>query len=151
MKPYLLLLSFVTLWMFKTSSLPSIYYKLSNKRSIDISQFRKLEKLAVKVTKWKLDIQYLYDCQLLGICPEFLKFKAPKLRVYDDKRDLYRHVLQNQINILERELKSINRRYDLLKSEITGKLTTLERISYLSSIQSTIFITFRFKFQVLLV
>ena len=125
-------LAALTLFSLKVSSLPSIYHTLSNRRSIQVSQFRKLEKLAIKVVKWKLDIQYLQDCQYLGICPEFLKLKAPSLRANKDIRDLNRHAVQKQVDLLERELRSIHSRYISLKSQITGQLTLLERVTFIS-------------------
>ena len=67
-----LLLSFVFLWFVKSTSLPKLYYRLSNRRGLDVQKFRKLEKLALKVTKWKLDIKYFEDCDVLGVCPKLL-------------------------------------------------------------------------------
>ena len=97
----MLLFSILIIWMFKTFSLPKIYHHLGNKRSIHISEFRRLEKLAYKVVKWKLDIQYFNDCQFLGICPAFLKFKYPSRKAYNDVRDINYHVVQKQIDVVQ--------------------------------------------------
>ena len=135
------MLSVLCLWtlrIWKISSLPSLYHTLGNRRSIQVSAFRKLEKLAIKVTKWKLDIQYLKDCQYLGICPDFLKLNMPRLRAYNDVRDLHRQAVQKQVDQLEREQRSIHTRYVKLKEEVTGKLSLLEKITFTSRLNEHI-------------
>jgi hypothetical protein len=138
MEIYTLLLCILTQWYLKVTSLPTLYYELSNRRGIEINKFKRLEKLAYKVTKWKLDIQYFEDCQYLKICPEFLKFKAPRLKVYNDSTGIYGQVVREQISVLQRELQAIRRRYDLLKTEIVTELSYLEKSVYLTLLNRSI-------------
>ena len=46
-----------------------------------------------------MDINYLTKCEELGIIPEFLNFKPPKLLVYDNVDRFYRKVLLEQLKI----------------------------------------------------
>ena len=83
-----MLLYFVVLWIKKTFySLPKLYFYVSSKRDITVNELRQLEKLGCKTGKLKLDVRYLETCHDLGICPEFLKFKPPNLKVYASSKD----------------------------------------------------------------
>ena len=46
------------------------------------SMQKKLKRTGRKVTKLKLDLIYFETCLELRLCPQFLKFKMPKLSIY---------------------------------------------------------------------
>ena len=55
-------------WYLKSTTLPKLFYKLQDRRDVDIHRLRKLEKLGLKVTKLTLDVKYFESCVELGIC-----------------------------------------------------------------------------------
>ena len=101
-KNIFILLSIAVLWIKKIYSLPKLYFSLSSKRDITVQELRKLEKLGLKVGKLRLDCKYLETCCNLNICPEFLKFKPPNLKVYNSTKDLFQRVLNKKLNEVTR-------------------------------------------------
>ena len=86
------------LWYYRVTSLPQLYYNVSKRKpNLPVKVFRTFEKCAEKVVKWNLDIHYFEDCLRLGLFPDFLKFKCPKLKVY--KELIHSEILKKQINI----------------------------------------------------
>ena len=70
-----------------------------------VREFRRLERAGLQLAKVKLDINYFENCQELDLCPEKMKAKLPKLKAYSDKKSFYNKAVQNQINILNGEMK----------------------------------------------
>ena len=66
----------------KHLSLYSVYIKIARKTSISLSQLRNLENSMIRTVMRFMDIKYLTKCEELGIIPEFLKFKPPKLLMF---------------------------------------------------------------------
>ena len=117
---------------FNGLTLPKLYYSLRNSRSLDVGSLRKLEKHGLRITKLTLDIVYFKNCLELGVCPKFLRFKPPKLRVYQNPKSIYDGVISKQISILERERISQIRRYNSLKNQVCSKINFLEEMTLMS-------------------
>ena len=126
-----------SLWFIKYATLPRLYYHISNRRDVRISDLRQLEKTGIKLTKLSLDLGYFEKCIELGLCPKFLKFRPPKLAAYKDTKTVYQQVLRNQINIVKKEIKSVNSKYRLQKNAVVLKISILERLKlvYLLSVR----------------
>ena len=124
---YFLLLSY-----FNGLTLPKFYYSLRNSRSLDVRSLRKLEKHGLSVTKLTLDILYFKNCLELGVCPKFLRFKPPKLRVYQNPKSIYDGVLSKQISILEKDRKVMIGKYNSLKKQVCNKINFLEEMTLMS-------------------
>ena len=116
-------------WFKKSnSSLPTLYFKICSKRGgeLKVRNFRQLEKNGAKVIKLILDEKYLLSCLELRICPDFLKFKKPKLSVYNNSHNLYQSVLNKKLLEIKQELRLAQNSYRLSK-EVFKKLTFLEK------------------------
>ena len=108
-------------------SLPKFYYCISSKRGIPVRDFRHLEDLAIKVGKKRLDVDYWKRCLDLGICPEFLTFRPPKVKQYNNTKDLYQHVVRKGLNIAKEELARTEILHKTAHEELTSKLSFMER------------------------
>ena len=107
----IVLLSIATIWLKKIYSLPKLYFSLNSKRNIPVKELRQLERLGQKVGKLRLDVKYFEQCRSLQICPEFLKFKVPKLEVYRSLNNLFQIVLNKKLKELRKKKKlKINER-----------------------------------------
>ena len=126
------LLSIATIWLKKTYSLPKLYFSLNSKRNIPVKELRQLERLGQKVGKLRLDVKYFEQCRSLQICPEFLKFKVPKLEVYRSSNNLFQIVLNKKLKELRKELKINERKYTLQKAKIFSKLSLIEKTCLIS-------------------
>ena len=107
-------------------SLPKLYYYCCNKRDIHVSELRNFERTSIRVTKLKLDIVYFERCLNLKLCPKFLMFKPPRLKVYARIDNLKAEIIKNQIGLLRKELQTACNKYLKLKSKVKSKLTYLE-------------------------
>ena len=116
-------------WYSTSTTLPQLYYRLSSRRSVGVREFRRLEKAGLRLSKVKLDITYFENCQELDLCPDMMKAKLPKLKAYRDKKSFYNKALQNQINILNDEMKVQLEVYTSRWRNISKKLSTLERLA----------------------
>ena len=67
---------------FKTLAIGTIFKKFANPGSIDFKTLRKFEKLSCKIATLKMDLKFFNRCEDLGIIPEFLKFKPPRIEAY---------------------------------------------------------------------
>ena len=76
-----------------------------------MNELRQLEKLGYKTGKLKLDVRYLETCHDLGICPEFLKFKPPNLKVYASSKDLFITILLKKIKEVKSSLAKTERKF----------------------------------------
>ena len=104
MHSILWLLYLATIWYKKSTSLPKLYFSISNRRGVKVKDLRQIEKFGYKVLKLRLDVKYLDICADLGLCPEFLKFKAPKLKIYDDSQELHQIIVQRKLKEVKKDL-----------------------------------------------
>ena len=118
----------LAVWIVKTSSLPKLYHRLQDRRDVAVSQFRKLEKAGLKVTKLVLDLKYFESCLELGICPKYLKFKPPNLPAYQNTKNVLRKVLSNQINCVNKDLKQAKRQYQFELKSIVDRISIVEKM-----------------------
>ena len=77
-----LIIVLVALWYTKTTSLPKLFYRLQDRRDVEIRRLRKLEKSGIKVTKLLLDIKYFENFWSWMCFPNSLTFKPPSLPPY---------------------------------------------------------------------
>jgi len=120
------------IWILKESSLPKIYFRLSNKRGIPVSTLRALEKQGRKLVKLRLDVKYFESCLDLNLCPEFLKFKCPNLSVYKDNRDILQTVVRKKPKEINREKRIAEATFDAQKKGLFVKLSILEKTCLIS-------------------
>ena len=97
-----------------------------------MSTFRALERQGNRLTKLGLDLKYFETYLDLNLCPEFLKFKPPKLQVYKNSREFYQVVVPKKLREIERETKTAKFRFNGQKRDIFAKLAFMENfVSYL--------------------
>ena len=128
MKLTSLIVVLLAIWYIRAASLPKLYYRLKDRREVDIQHLRKVEKAGLKVTKLLLDLKYFDTCVELGVCPNYLKFKPPKLPAYRDTKSVYRQVLSNQIKYSLKDLKSTKAHYSAQLKLVCSRISTLEKI-----------------------
>ena len=97
-----------------------------------MSTFRALERQGNKLTKLGLDLKYFETCLDLNLCPEFLKFRPPKLQVYKHNTEFYQVVVRKKLKEIEREKKAAEFRFNSQKRDILAKLTFLEKSCLIS-------------------
>ena len=88
-----------------------------------MSTLRAFEKRGHKLVKLGLDVKYLKNCADLNICPEFLKFKPPKLNVYKDGRDLYRTIVRKKLKEIDKDKRIAQTRFNNQKKHILSQLS----------------------------
>ena len=93
-----------------------------------MNELRQLEKLGYKTGNLKLDVRYLETCRNLEICPKFLKFKPPNLKVYALSKDLFITILLRKIKEVKSALTKTERRFVIQKSKIFSRLSLIERL-----------------------
>jgi len=71
-----------------------------SKRGVPVKDLKQIEKFGQKVVKLKLDVKYFELCTDLSLCPEFLKFRPPKLKVYEDSNDFHRIVVLRKLTLI---------------------------------------------------
>ena len=96
---------------------------------------RNLENSMIITVMRFMDINYFTKCEELEIIPEFLKFKPPKLLVYDNVDRFYRKVLLEQLKIARTQYNiAKNNRNEILKV-IRNKTSISQYHLLLSSIK----------------
>ena len=118
----------VAIWYLKAASLPKLYHRLQDRRDVEVTRLRKLEKAGLKVTKLTLDLKYFEACVELGVCPKFLKFKPPNLPAYQNTKNVLRKVLSNQINCVLKELKSAKAHYSAELKFVVARISQVEKM-----------------------
>ena len=76
--------------------------------------------------------KYLENCADLNICPEFLKFKPPKLNVYKDGRDLYQTIVRKKLKEIDKDKRIAQTRFNNQKKHILSQLSFLEKTCLIS-------------------
>ena len=92
-----------------------------------MNNLRSFEKKAATLTKKELDIRFWERCLDLKLCPEFLKFKPPKLKQYDNVERIYLDIVKKSLTDTRREMDQVKRELDTLKDNIFPKLSSLEK------------------------
>ena len=125
---YLLCLLWYSKTVFKSASLPELYFKLASKRGIEVKDLRLLEKRCIQVVKKEIDVLFFETCLDLKVCPEFLKFTPPNLKAYGGKSTerLYQDVVKNQLHHVKEECKNAHAMLDAVWSPLKNKLSLME-------------------------
>ena len=84
---------------------------------------RKLEKATVQAAKKELDIVFWKRCIDLQLCPEFLKFKVPKIKQYRNVNKLYNSVITKSLEDTNYELKQVQIKLNAIKLKV-GQLVS---------------------------
>ncbi len=79
------------------TSLPKLYYDLSSKRGILLKDLRAFEKKATKFAKKEQDIRFWERCLDLQLCPEYLKFRPPKVKQYANCNRMYTEIVKEKV------------------------------------------------------
>jgi hypothetical protein len=107
-------------------NLPSFYYDLFSRRGTPVSTLRKLEKSVWKTEKRRLDVEFWQRCVELGLCPEYLKFKPPKNKLYHRVEEVYEFVVKKSLMETKKELAELDEAYMMIKHDIAMKITDEE-------------------------
>ena len=122
------LLWLLSLWLFKsTSSISQFYYNISNRRGVTVKSLRKYEDLSYKLAKKSLDKQFFATCLDLEMCPEFLKFKSPRLKAYENTKTIYKQVVRQQLEVVQDEINITRHKWSYIRRVLYDKLSFLER------------------------
>jgi len=113
--------------MKKSSSLLKYYYKLSKKRGISVSVFRNLERQGFKLMKLKLDLKYFDSCLDLKICPNYLKFKPPNLRVYKNCDEFCQVAVYKKRKEILKDKNNAEKAFQRLKLSLMPQLSFFEK------------------------
>ena len=108
---------------FKGLNISDLYKKIANKTNVKVLELRMFEKLMIRTILRKMDIIYLKKCEELSVIPDFLKFKPPRLDVYENVQKFYHKVLLEQIRIANREFYSAKKARDDMMQNLRGRLT----------------------------
>ena len=125
-------LQWLILWYWKISSLPKFYYRLSNRRGVPVKKCRALEHAGKVVIKSKLDVIYWERCQDLGLCPNFLKFRPPKLKQYRNVENIYQQVVVEAWKSSKNDMEKKEAKFNKLKQEVLADIGFLDKITLLS-------------------
>ena len=118
------LLWLLSTWIVNTtSSISTFYHRISNRRGIPVKVFRKFESLSYKLSKKSLDKEFFVTCLHLQICPEFLKFKTPKLKTYANTKDIYQQVARKQLLLVGDVIASTKSQWVKNKQKLHEKLS----------------------------
>ena len=96
-----------------------------NYENVTVKDSRKYEKLEYKKNKLKLDIDFLNNCEQLGVYPKFLIFK---LRNVSNKDTLStrKRLLRSAINKRNKELQHISKELSLSVNFLSIQLSTID-------------------------
>ena len=117
--------------MKKITSLPKLYFKISSKRGTPVKDVWQIGRYSLKKVKLKLDIKFFETCANLDICPQFLKFKAPNLKIYKNTKDLYCVIVLKKLKEIKKDLGQAESSY-ITKKAILQNLSTIEKLCLIS-------------------
>ena len=115
----------------KTTSLLQLYFRISTKRGTPVKDLQQIKRYGLKIMKLKLDIKFFQTCTNLDICPQFLKFKAPNLRIYRNTKDLYHVIVLKKLKEINKDLGQAESSY-ITKKAILQNLSTIEKLCLIS-------------------
>ena len=122
------LLWLLSIWYFKsTFSLSQLYYNTSNRRGVPKQLFRRYEGLTYKLAKKSLDKKFFLTCLDLELCPEFLKFRAPRLPAYKNVKPLYQQAVRQQLEVIDGEILCIRNEWTEIRKKLYSMLGLLEK------------------------
>ena len=130
LNPLWLLFS-ILVWLKKTTCLPKLYLRISSKRGTPVKDVRQIKRYGLKKVKLKLDIKFFETCANLDICPQFLKFKAPNLKIYKNTKDLYCVIVLKKLKEIMKDLGQAESSY-IIKKAILQNLRTIEKLCLIS-------------------
>ena len=94
-----------------------------------MKDFRKLERLGHQFTKCTVDVAFWNRCLDLGLCPEFLKFKAPKVKQYDNVNSLFNAEVQNSLRTAVEDESKAKRMFYNIHEAIFRQLSIMEQLT----------------------
>ena len=112
-----------------------IFNRIAKKEGIERSKLRRFEKCLCKLAGLKLDLKYFDKCIELNLIPEFLKFKPPDLKAYQNISVYYNKVVREQKSVVYEELKDCKIKYREMINDLSNKLGFLEFRMLITSIQ----------------
>ena len=89
-----------------------------------LQDFRKYEKVEYKKNKLKLNINFLNNCQQLGVYPKFLIFKLPNLS-NKDALSIRKRLLRGAIDKRNKELQLLSKEISLSENFLSTQLSTI--------------------------
>ena len=92
---------------------------------LELSQFRKVEKLSKKVKKAELDINFLTSCQRFNVFLKFVCFPLPNL----NKHDVFairKRLLKSALNKRSKEKRKLKYEKDKIENKIKKVLSGIE-------------------------
>ena len=92
---------------------------------LELSQFRKVEKLSEKIKKAELDISFPTNCQKFNVFPKFVCFPLPNVGKYD-VYGIRKRVLKSAINKRSKEKKKLLYEKDKVENKIKKVLSGIE-------------------------
>ena len=116
------------LWFVKANNLVDLFFRLSTRYDIAVSEFRRLEKLIFKCKKIQLVINF-FNCDALNIFPKFLQIKPKLAPVRDNITELNKVAISSHIKFLNKKLKSNKFRLRQLDKIISSRLSWFRMIT----------------------
>ena len=126
------MLIWLFIWYYKVSTLPKLYHRLSKRSGATVRKFRGLEDAGKKMVKRNLDVMFWQRCIDLEICPDFLKFRPPRIRQYKNVQQMYQHVVKESLYIAKSDFDFSQKRFFSMKDDVTANLSYVERTVLLS-------------------
>ena len=114
----------------------NVYSDIARKYgNITTKDFQKYEKLQHKKNKLKLDIDFLNNCEQLGVYPKFLIFKLPNVS-NKDAVSIRKRLLRSAINKCKKELQHVSKDLSLSENFLSKQLSTIDFYILTKSITS---------------
>jgi len=104
---------------------------------LELSQFRKVEKLSKKVKKAELDINFLTSCQRFNVFPKFVCFPLPNV----NKHDVFairKRLLKSALNKRSKEKRKLKYEKDKIENKIKKVLSGIEFYIFNKALQRNI-------------
>ena len=103
----------------------SVIYDLQVKCGIDISDLRRLEKIAVKRKKAELDVLFLKNCKLFNVIPKFLSFHIPH-GSSNDLSVIRKRLLNNALKDRLRVKRKLDSSFDSQCTSVKSVISSLD-------------------------
>ena len=92
---------------------------------LDLCDLRKLEKLRIKLRKAELDLNFLKNCQTLGVTPKFLAYNLPHTSRLDG-HVIRKRLLRSAIHKRNGELSKFRKELNTVDTKIRSIVSSLE-------------------------
>ena len=93
---------------------------------MNIEQFRKYQKLKIKIMKAELHATFYRNCQIFNVTPKFLTINLPNVSSYD-LWSIKNRLLRSAINKRNTELRSLKRDLSNYEREIGRVLSSVDK------------------------